>query len=154
MWGLTSLADGETRYVGSPEVTAELQDVLGHFDLIVGTEEEIHIAGGSTDTIAAVKAVRRIAPRSTIVVKRGATGCSVFDADIPDSLDEGITVLGVRVDVLNVLGAGDAFLAGFLRGYLGYESWQRAGRVCQRLRRPRRIPARLCAGDAQSHRTR
>lgn len=50
LWGLTSLGDGETRYIDSVEVTKSLQEVLHHFDVIVGTEEEFHIAGGSTDT--------------------------------------------------------------------------------------------------------
>ena len=45
LWGLTSLGDGETRYVESERVTSDLQEVLHHFDLIVGTEEEFHIAG-------------------------------------------------------------------------------------------------------------
>ena len=53
--GLTSLGDGETRFVESDQVTRELQEVLHHFDLIVGTEEEFHIAGGSTDTLTALK---------------------------------------------------------------------------------------------------
>ncbi|MBD2802507.1 5-dehydro-2-deoxygluconokinase [Xenorhabdus sp. M] len=125
LWGLTSLGDGETRYIASEQVTKQLQEVFSQFDLIVGTEEEFHIAGGSTDTINALHCVRKFTS-ATLVCKRGALGCSVFPADIPDTLDEGITVKGVKVDILNVLGAGDAFMSGFLRGYLNNESWEQA----------------------------
>ncbi|MDE9492433.1 5-dehydro-2-deoxygluconokinase [Xenorhabdus bovienii] len=125
LWGLTSLGDGETRYIASEQVTAQLQEVLPQFDLIVGTEEEFHIAGGSTDTIEALRCVRALT-EATLVCKRGALGCSVFNASIPDTLDEGITIQGVRVEVLNVLGAGDAFMSGLLRGYLNNESWEQA----------------------------
>jgi 5-dehydro-2-deoxygluconokinase len=50
LWGLAGHDAGESRYIGSAEVTAKLQSTLHLFDLIVGTEEEFHIAGGSTDT--------------------------------------------------------------------------------------------------------
>ena len=53
LWGLTSLGDGETRFISSSGVTQHLQTILPDCDLIVGTEEEVHIAGGSTDTITA-----------------------------------------------------------------------------------------------------
>ncbi|CDM88875.1 bifunctional 5-dehydro-2-deoxygluconokinase/5-dehydro-2-deoxyphosphogluconate aldolase [Xenorhabdus bovienii] len=125
LWGLTSLGDGETRYIASEQVTVQLQEVLPQFDLIVGTEEEFHIAGGSTDTVEALRCVRALT-EATLVCKRGALGCSVFNASIPDTLDEGITIQGVRVEVLNVLGAGDAFMSGLLRGYLNNESWEQA----------------------------
>ncbi|PHM70936.1 bifunctional 5-dehydro-2-deoxygluconokinase/5-dehydro-2-deoxyphosphogluconate aldolase [Xenorhabdus kozodoii] len=125
LWGLTSLGDGETRYIASAQVTAQLQEVLSQFDLIVGTEEEFHIAGGSTDTLEALRRIRALTT-ATLVCKRGALGCSVFTANIPDTLDEGITVQGVKVDILNVLGAGDAFMSGLLRGYLNNESWEQA----------------------------
>ncbi len=125
LWGLTSLGDGETRFVESSKVTEELQEVLGLFDVIVGTEEEFHISGGSTDTIEALKNVRKISD-AEFVCKRGPLGCSVFTGDIPEDLDDGITVTGVRVEVLNVLGAGDAFMSGLLRGYLNGESWQKS----------------------------
>ncbi|WP_108651082.1 bifunctional 5-dehydro-2-deoxygluconokinase/5-dehydro-2-deoxyphosphogluconate aldolase [Dongshaea marina] len=127
LWGLTSLGDGETRYIGSDTVTSELQEVLGQFDLIVGTEEEFHIAGGSTDTLTALKNVRKVSD-ATLVCKRGALGCSVFEDAIPDDLDDGSTITGVRVEVLNVLGAGDAFMSGLLRGYLNDEGWEQACR--------------------------
>ncbi len=55
LWGLTSLGDGETRFIESGPVTSQLQEVLHLFDLVVGTEEEFHIAGGSTDTLTALK---------------------------------------------------------------------------------------------------
>jgi 5-dehydro-2-deoxygluconokinase len=42
----------------------------------------------------------------------------VFDGAIGAGLDEGIKGVGFPVDVYNVLGAGDAFMAGFLRGWL------------------------------------
>lgn len=125
LWGLTSLGDGETRFIESEKVTESLKEVIHYFDLIVGTEEEFHIAGGSTDTIDALKAVR-LHSKAELVCKRGPMGCSVFTAEIPETLDEGITVKGVRVDVLNVLGAGDAFMSGLLRGYLSGESWEQS----------------------------
>lgn len=124
LWGLTSLGDGETRYIESAQVTTQLQEVLSLFDLIVGTEEEFHIAGGSTDTIEALRNIRK-QTSAELVCKRGALGCSVFTAEIPDHLDDGITVQGVQIDVLNVLGAGDAFMSGLLRGYLNDEGWEK-----------------------------
>lgn len=127
LWGLTSLGDGETRYIDSAEVTKSLQEVLHHFDLIVGTEEEFHIAGGSTDTLTALKKVREFT-NAVLVCKRGALGCSVFEGALPDNLDGGLNVYGVRVEVLNVLGAGDAFMSGLLRGYLNNEGWEQACR--------------------------
>lgn len=125
LWGLTSLGDGETRFIESAAVTAQLQQVLNLFDLIVGTEEEFHIAGGSTDTLNALRQVRGNTA-AELVCKRGPLGCSVFTGAIPASLDDGITVQGVRVEVLNVLGAGDAFMSGLLRGYLSGEGWEKA----------------------------
>ncbi|MCL2894590.1 bifunctional 5-dehydro-2-deoxygluconokinase/5-dehydro-2-deoxyphosphogluconate aldolase [Brenneria tiliae] len=125
LWGLTALGDGETRFIAAEEVTAQLQQVLELFDVIVGTEEEFHIAGGSTDTLQALRRVRENS-RAELVCKRGALGCSVFSAAIPGSLDQGLTIRGVRVEVLNVLGAGDAFMSGLLRGYLGGEGWEKA----------------------------
>lgn len=129
LWGLTSLGDGETRFIDSEAVTQSLQEVLHHFDVLVGTEEEFHIAGGSTDTLTALKNVRKVS-QATLVCKRGALGCSVFveGKDIPDDLDGGINVYGVRVEVLNVLGAGDAFMSGLIRGYLNNEGWEQACR--------------------------
>ena len=124
LWGLTSLGDGETRYIASDAVTGKLQEVLPLFDLVVGTEEEFHIAAGSTDTIEALRTLRRVAA-ADFILKRGTFGAAVYTGEIPDTLDEGLTVTGVRVEVLNVLGAGDAFMSGLLRGYLGDEGWER-----------------------------
>ncbi|HDM8437786.1 bifunctional 5-dehydro-2-deoxygluconokinase/5-dehydro-2-deoxyphosphogluconate aldolase [Yersinia enterocolitica] len=127
LWGLTSLGDGETRFIESEKVTQQLQEVLHHFNLIVGTEEEFHIAGGSTDTLVALQNVRK-ATQATLVCKRGAQGCSVFEGPIPSRWEQVKLHSGVRVEVLNVLGAGDAFMSGLLRGYLNDESWEQACR--------------------------
>ena len=118
LWGLTGHGLGEERFVASDEVTAHLQRILPECDLIVGTEEEIHIAGGSTDTMAAIRAVRAAAPEALIVVKRGPMGCTAFPGAIPATIDEGVSGPGFPVEVFNVLGAGDAFMSGFLRGWL------------------------------------
>ncbi len=125
LWGLTGIGDGETRFIESEAVTKGLKAVLSSFDLIVGTEEEFHIAGGRTDTALALKEVRRFTD-ATLICKRGPYGCSVFEGEIPDFLDEALTVRGNPVEVMNVLGAGDAFMSGLLRGYLNDESWEQA----------------------------
>ncbi|MCP4294330.1 MAG: 5-dehydro-2-deoxygluconokinase [Proteobacteria bacterium] len=125
LWGLTGRGEGENRFIENKNVTQHLQRIIPWFDLIVGTEEEIHIAGGSTNTIESLKNIRKLTD-AEIVVKRGALGCSIFDDSIPESLDDGFTSKGVQVDVLNVLGAGDAFISGFLKGWIREESYQRS----------------------------
>lgn len=121
LWGLVEPGDGETRYVTDAATTAQLQQWLRDFDLIVGTEEEFHIAGGNTDTMAALKAVRELTD-ATLVCKLGPLGCTIFAGPVGESVRDGVFVEGVPVAVLNVVGAGDAFIAGFLRGYLRGES--------------------------------
>jgi 5-dehydro-2-deoxygluconokinase len=118
LWGLTGLGLGEERFVASESVSAHLQTILPDCDAIVGTEEEIHIAGGSTDTLQACRRIRELAPAALIVVKRGPMGCTVFDRAIPDDIEAGIKGPGFPIEVFNILGAGDAFMSGFLRGYL------------------------------------
>ncbi|MBA3507577.1 MAG: 5-dehydro-2-deoxygluconokinase [Betaproteobacteria bacterium] len=122
LWGLTKRGDGETRYVRSDTVTAHLQRILPKFDLVIGTMEEFNIAGGATEIIESLRAVRGLTP-GVLVVKRGPLGCAVIDAAVPDSLDAAFNGSGVTVDVLNVLGAGDAFSAGFLSGWVRNEDY-------------------------------
>ncbi|MBN8887927.1 MAG: 5-dehydro-2-deoxygluconokinase [Rudaea sp.] len=117
LWGLAPRSDGATRFVANAAVTDHLRDVLARFDLIVGTEEEFRIAGGADDLIDALRNVRA-ASDALLVIKRGALGCNAIDAEIPARIEEAPLVAAPKVDVLNVLGAGDAFMAGFLYGWL------------------------------------
>lgn len=121
LWGLAGHDAGESRYIRSDAVTAHLAPVLPLCDLIVGTEEELHVAGGSEDTLAAIRAIRAQS-KAVIVCKRGPMGCVVFPGDIPASLDDGVRGPGFPVEVYNVLGAGDSFMSGFLRGWLRGET--------------------------------
>ncbi|HEX7270665.1 MAG TPA: 5-dehydro-2-deoxygluconokinase [Casimicrobiaceae bacterium] len=127
LWGLTSRGDGETRYIRSDNVTEHIQSILPAFDLVIGTIEEFNIAGGSTDIMASLAAVRA-ATTATLVVKRGPLGCAVIDGAISRSLDEAFNGRGVEVEVLNVLGAGDAFSAGFLSGWVRGEDYDACSR--------------------------
>ena len=122
LWGVAGHGEGESRYVESADVTAKLQSSLPLFDLIVGTEEEFHIAGGSPDTVAALRAVRAITG-AVLVCKRGPMGSVVFEGTIPDRLENGVEGPGFPVEVFNVLGAGDGYMAGLLKGWLDDEDW-------------------------------
>lgn len=117
LWGLTSPGLGEQRYVPSDAVSEQLQAVLPLCDLIVGTEEEVHIAGGATDTLAALRRIRALS-NALLVMKRGPMGCVAFEQAIPATLEAGLSGPGFPVEVFNVLGAGDAFMAGLLRGWV------------------------------------
>jgi 5-dehydro-2-deoxygluconokinase len=117
LWGLTARDMGENRFVADAAVTRSLQQFLPLCDLIVGTEEEVHILGGSTDTLAALRAIRA-GSEALIVLKLGAEGCVCFDGPIPDAITQGVSGPGFPVEVFNVLGAGDSFMAGFLSGWL------------------------------------
>jgi 5-dehydro-2-deoxygluconokinase len=125
LWGVAGHGEGESRFVESAKVTAKLQGTLHLFDLIVGTEEEFHIAGGSTETIEALRAVRAVS-KATLVCKRGAKGAVAFTGAIPDSLDKGESGPGFPIEVFNVLGAGDGFFSGLLKGWLDGKSWPKS----------------------------
>jgi len=123
LWGLAGHAAGEERYIKSDKVTAHIQSILADCDLIIGTEEEVAIAGGTEDTLEALRRIRAIS-KGVIVLKRGPMGCVVYPGAIPDSLDKGLVGKGFPIEVYNVLGAGDAFMSGFLRGWLKDEPYE------------------------------
>jgi len=69
--------------------------------------------------------VRRVT-NATLVVKRGPLGCAVIEGPVSDGanvLDRAFNYRGIEVEVLNVLGAGDAFMSGFLSGWLRGEDY-------------------------------
>jgi 5-dehydro-2-deoxygluconokinase len=127
LWGLTGRDRGENRYVASSAVTARMQGVLEWCDLVVGTEEEMRILGGCEDTRDALERIRALTP-ALLVCKLGARGCVAFEGAIPARLNDAAIAPGFPVEVFNVLGAGDAFMAGFLRGWLRGEG---VGRCCE-----------------------
>ena len=131
-WGVASHEQGGEMFVASEEVTGVYRSVLPECDLVVGTEEEIRIAGGSTETREALLSIRALSG-ATIVLKVGAMGAVVFPGEIPDDLEDGVGVPGFPVEVFNSVGAGDAFMSGFLSGWLREEPLEeclRLGNAC------------------------
>jgi 5-dehydro-2-deoxygluconokinase len=110
LWRATAQDDGETRFVANPEIAATLETVLPLCDLIVGTEEEFKLLGGSESVRQKTEAL--------LIIKRGAEGCYV---DSPSKAESG-PYPGYPIKIYNVLGAGDAFISGFLTGWLQNES--------------------------------
>jgi 5-dehydro-2-deoxygluconokinase len=111
LWGLASPGRGEDRFVKSKSVTEAMQKVIPLAHLVIGTEEEFHIAAGCEDTEEAIRTLQKIS-KAILVVKRGPLGCSVHERS--SSFHE----KGFPVEVFNILGAGDGFAAGFLSGWL------------------------------------
>jgi 5-dehydro-2-deoxygluconokinase len=131
-WGVASHEQGGEMFVASEEVTEVYRSVLPDCDLVVGTEEEVRIAGGSTDTREALLSIRGLSD-ATVVLKVGAMGAIVFPGPIPENLEDGVRVPGFPVEVFNSVGAGDAFMSGFLSGWLREERLEgclRLGNAC------------------------
>ncbi len=114
---------------------------LTNCTMAVGTEEEVlatmvkdpsqitirnqqisapEITGNIHEAIAAILRTGV----KTLIIKRGDKGSSVFlsDGTVTD-------VPGFRVEVVNVLGAGDAFASGFIYGYLQGWDWYKCCRL-------------------------
>jgi 5-dehydro-2-deoxygluconokinase len=92
-------------------------------DIAIGTEDEIKAATGEDD---AEKAVARLLEGvgKAVVFKRGADGSRVYT-----KAGEVFEGKPFTVEVLNVLGAGDAFASGFLYGYLQGWGWEKSARM-------------------------
>jgi 5-dehydro-2-deoxygluconokinase len=111
LWGLTSPGRGDERFIKNQLVTEALQKVIPNAHLVIGTEEEFHIAGGCEDTAEALARLQKLGD-AVFVVKRGPLGCTVHGKS------KVIENPGFPVEVFNILGAGDGFAAGFLSGWL------------------------------------
>ena len=102
-----------------------LRRIVAAADLAVGTEEEIKAAADEADIEAAtarlLKAGRNL---RALIVKRGQRGSTVFTAE-----GERIDAPPFPVDILNVIGAGDAFVSGFLYGYRNGWDWRKCARL-------------------------
>jgi 5-dehydro-2-deoxygluconokinase len=123
LWGLAGHEGGEARYVLSSKVQSALRDILAVSDVIVGTEEEIRVAMSEDDLQLALQGVREVSC-ATIVCKRGSKGCEIYPTRKDGVLGEPVRGAGIAVQVLNAIGAGDAFMSGFLRGWLAGETWE------------------------------
>jgi 5-dehydro-2-deoxygluconokinase len=79
---------------------------VGHADIVIGNEDEVEAAAGDPQALLEL-GVR------TLVLKRGERGALLFhegrEVDVP----------GHPVDVVNGLGAGDAFVAAFVQSLHG-----------------------------------
>lgn len=120
LWNITDKGDGETRYRSSSDASQHYLAVIPFCDLIVGTEEECLIAAGEETLDRALQKLRKIT-EAPIIVKRGARGSHLYFDD-----DNYLNSPGFAVSVLNVLGAGDAFMSGLLRGLLRTTTFETA----------------------------
>ncbi|HJU56530.1 MAG TPA: 5-dehydro-2-deoxygluconokinase [Pyrinomonadaceae bacterium] len=99
----------------------EMRSFLPSADVVLGTADEVEKAGlenWAEKTSAATRAPE------ALVVKRGAESTLVYPAG-----GRVIEAATFPVEVLNVLGAGDAFAGGFLYGYLKNWGWHKSARM-------------------------
>lgn len=92
--------------------SAQVHALLRDAELAVGTEEEAIAAANAADIDTAVSTILGTGV-SAFVLKRGARGSTVCRPDQPQA-----DVAPFPIEVLNVLGAGDAFASGFMYGLL------------------------------------
>jgi 5-dehydro-2-deoxygluconokinase len=118
-----------------------VRTILPLVDVVIGTSEEVRSAlltgqaseadgrstePGAQDARHASKAIETAlaAGPAALVLKRGARSTFVYVRD-----SGRLEVPTFKVEVLNVLGAGDAFAGGFLYGYLKGWDWYAAARM-------------------------
>lgn len=111
--GITVLdLDYRAMFWDSPEhARAEAQAALSYVTAAVGNREECEVAVGETEPLAVAKALQA-AGVELAVVKQGPAGVLGVRGD------ESVVVPPVPVDVINGLGAGDAFGGALVHGLL------------------------------------
>ncbi|MFB7355825.1 sugar kinase [Streptomyces gardneri] len=102
------------------EAAAALRPLMGHVDILVASDDELALAapGGTTED-ERVEALLEAGVRE-VVVKRGADGAQVFDAS-----GAAVARPALSVPVKDTVGAGDAFVAGYLSALLDGEPVER-----------------------------
>jgi 5-dehydro-2-deoxygluconokinase len=122
-----------------------VRSALRLVDIVIGTEDEINAAmlsdskqmslthsqvsdtRVSGDVAGASQALLALGP-TALLQKRGEAGVRVHLKDDHGDSSQ-IDVPGFPVEIYNILGAGDAFAAGFLYGYVKGWDWFKAARL-------------------------
>lgn len=113
--GLTVCLDvnHRSRLWTAADARTALRPLLDHTDLLIASEDELPLVQERPDADEP-EAVRGLlaAGVTEVVVKRGARGATVFTDDAATRRD------ARQVDAVDLVGAGDAFVAGYLSGLL------------------------------------
>jgi 5-dehydro-2-deoxygluconokinase len=121
-----------------------LRTALRLADIVIGTEDEINAAMLTdvshielTDSVSdtqvkgdveqAIRKMLSMGPEA-LLQKKGSQGVCVHLVDKQDEIEK-IDAPGFPVEVTNILGAGDAFAAGFLYGYVKDWGWYKSARM-------------------------
>jgi 2-dehydro-3-deoxygluconokinase len=112
---------------GSAQAAGVAAELLPHLEILFVGDDELHVLGVDDEPEAAARELAGRGPR-LVVVKCGARGAVAATAD-------GQVAWGAAhvVPVLDVIGAGDSFVAGFLAGRLdgrALEGCLRWGAAC------------------------
>ncbi|HLM56279.1 MAG TPA: 5-dehydro-2-deoxygluconokinase [Pyrinomonadaceae bacterium] len=104
--------------------TSAVRSALAGVDVVLGTGDELRTAcGGLRDPAEGAHVLLAGGPEA-VVVKRSSASTLVFTRG-----GETVEAETYPVEVLNVLGAGDAFAGGFLYGYLKGWDWYKSARM-------------------------
>jgi 5-dehydro-2-deoxygluconokinase len=118
-----------------------IRSALHSVDIVIATDDELNAAmlvdsshmavthsqvsdtRVTGDTDAHIRTLMQMGPKA-LVRKRGLDGSRVY-------LQDGTTIdaAAFPVDVVNILGAGDAFAAGFLYGHINGWGWHKSARL-------------------------
>lgn len=122
-----------------------VRSALRVVDIVIGTEDEINAAmlsdtgqmslthsqvsdtRVSGDIDAAIAALLALGPKA-LLQKRGGEGVRVHLKQADGSVTQ-LDAPGFPVEIYNILGAGDAFAAGFLYGYVKGWGWYKSARL-------------------------
>ncbi|MET8053069.1 MULTISPECIES: sugar kinase [unclassified Streptosporangium] len=96
-----------------PEAEARqvLTEVAAQADIVIASDDELALAAPGDDEASRVRSLLA-GGASEVVVKRGPAGATAFTAD------QALTLPARPVTAVDVIGAGDAFVAGYLSGLL------------------------------------
>jgi 5-dehydro-2-deoxygluconokinase len=123
--GQRTILDSDYRPVAWPNPTVTglvTRRALSLVDVVIGTEQEVKVVGGSDGLETCIERIMAEGVE-TLVLKRGEAGCTIISAE-----GARVEVPSFPVEVLNLIGAGDGFAAGFIFGYLQGWDWYRVGR--------------------------
>ncbi|WP_217253429.1 sugar kinase [Streptomyces sp. AC602_WCS936] len=125
-WTVVLDVNHRARLWSAEEAAAVLRRLRGGIDVVIASDDELPLIAGDDDTDEAGRVAQALAAGvREVVVKRGGDGAGLYRAD-----GHRLEQPAPRVPVVDTVGAGDAFCAGYLSGLLdGLAPADRLGRA-------------------------